>query len=82
MPLAFLATLTLLVFAYAASKSGVFLRPINLRHMLQSTAPAALVAMAQLNVLLMRGIDVSVGSLIVSRSWRPPSSLRRTHRFR
>jgi ribose transport system ATP-binding protein len=64
MPLAFLATLTLLVFAYAASKSGVFLRPINLRHMLQSTAPAALVAMAQLNVLLVRGIDVSVGSLM------------------
>jgi ribose transport system ATP-binding protein len=64
MPLAFLATLTLLVFIYAASKSGVFLRPINLRHMLQSTAPAALVAMAQLNVLLVRGIDVSVGSLM------------------
>ena len=64
MPLAFLTGLTLLVFAYAASKSGVFLRPINLRHMLQSTAPAALVAMAQLNVLLVRGIDVSVGSLM------------------
>ena len=64
MPLAFLATLILLVFAYAASKSGVFLRAINLRHMLQSTAPAALVAMAQLNVLLVRGIDVSVGSLM------------------
>ena len=45
-------------------KSGVFLRPINLRHMLQSTCPAALVAMAQLNVLLVRGLDVSVGSLM------------------
>jgi ribose transport system ATP-binding protein len=64
MPLAFLAILTLLVFVYAASKSGVFLRPINLRHMLQSTGPAALVAMAQLNVLLVRGLDVSVGSLM------------------
>jgi ribose transport system ATP-binding protein len=64
MPLAFLFILTLLVFAYAASRSDVFLRPINLRHMLQSTGPAALVAMAQLNVLLVRGLDVSVGSLM------------------
>jgi ribose transport system ATP-binding protein len=64
MPLAFLAALTILVFVYAASNSGVFLRPINLRHMLQSTAPAALVAMAQLNVLLVRGLDISVGSLM------------------
>jgi hypothetical protein len=32
--------------------------------MLQSTCPAALVAMAQLNVLLVRGLDVSVGSLM------------------
>jgi ribose transport system ATP-binding protein len=64
MPLAFLATLMVLVVLYAASKSDVFLRPINLRHMLQSTAPAALVAMAQLNVLLVRGLDVSVGSLM------------------
>lgn len=64
MPLTFLALLTILVFVYAASRSGVFLRPINLRHMLQSTAPAALVAMAQLNVLLVRGLDVSVGSLM------------------
>jgi ribose transport system ATP-binding protein len=63
-PLAFLSLLTVLVFAYAASRSGVFLRPINLRHMLQSTCPAALVAMAQLNVLLVRGLDVSVGSLM------------------
>ncbi len=64
MPLAFLAILTLGVVVYAASNSAVFLRPINLRHMLQSTAPAALVAMAQLNVLLVRGLDVSVGSLM------------------
>jgi ribose transport system ATP-binding protein len=63
-PLAFLSLLTILVFAYAASRSGVFLRPINLRHMLQATCPAALVAMAQLNVLLVRGLDVSVGSLM------------------
>jgi ribose transport system ATP-binding protein len=64
MPLAFLGLLTVLVFVWAASRSGVFLRPINLRHMLQSTAPAAMVAMAQLNVLLVRGLDVSVGSLM------------------
>lgn len=64
MPLAFLSLLTALVFVYAASQSGVFLRPINLRHMLQSACPAALVAMAQLSVLLVRGLDVSVGSLM------------------
>lgn len=64
MPLVFLALLTALVVAYATQQSAVFLRPINLRHMLQSTAPAALVAMAQLNVLLVRGLDVSVGSLM------------------
>lgn len=63
-PILFLAALTLLVGAYAASQSETFLRPVNIRHILLATAPAAMVAMAQLQVLLVRGLDVSVGSMM------------------
>ncbi|MBB5751326.1 ATP-binding cassette domain-containing protein [Prosthecomicrobium pneumaticum] len=63
-PLVFLALLTLLVGTWAATQSPVFLKPINIRHMLLAAAPAGLVAMAQLMVLLVRGLDVSVGSLM------------------
>ena len=63
-PLVFLAFLTVLVFGFAASESDVFLKPINIRHMLEAAAPVGLVAMAQLHVLLVRGLDVSVGSLM------------------
>jgi ribose transport system ATP-binding protein len=37
---------------------------LNIRHILLATAPLAMVAMAQFNVLLVRGFDVSVGSLM------------------
>ena len=63
-PLLFLAAITLAVGAFAASQSDVFLRQVNIRHILLATAPAALVAMAQLQVLLVRGLDVSVGSMM------------------
>jgi len=63
-PLALLACLTLIVGLYAASQSDVFLKKVNIRHILLATAPAAMVAMAQLQVLLVRGLDVSVGSLM------------------
>ncbi len=63
-PLVFLAILTLGVGVYAASESEVFLRTINIRHILLALAPAGLVAMAQLHVLLVRGLDVSVGSMM------------------
>lgn len=63
-PLVFLALLTVVVGIYAASQSDVFLTPINIRHLLLALAPAGLVAMAQLVVLLVRGLDVSVGSLM------------------
>ncbi len=63
-PLVFLVFLTLLVGGFAASESDVFLKPINIKHMLQAAAPAGLVALAQLHVLLVRGLDVSVGSLM------------------
>jgi ribose transport system ATP-binding protein len=61
-PILFLAILIFAVGVYAASASPVFLKAINIRHTLLALAPAALVAMAQLHVLLVRGIDVSVGA--------------------
>jgi ribose transport system ATP-binding protein len=61
-PILFLSMLILSVGIYAASASPVFLKSINIRHTLLALAPAALVAMAQLHVLLVRGIDVSVGA--------------------
>src|SRR4029453_1643830 len=63
-PLGFLAALTILVGAYAATQTDVFLTAINLRHILLAAAPLALVAMAQFNVLLVRGFDISVGSMM------------------
>ena len=63
-PLGFLLLLIVLVGAYASSQSDTFLSPLNGRHLLLATAPLALVAMAQLNVLLVGGFDMSVGSLM------------------
>ncbi len=63
-PLVFLAFLTLVVGGYAASQSDVFLKQINIRHILLAAAPAVMVAIAQMHVLLVRGLDVSVGSMM------------------
>lgn len=63
-PLFFLLGLIAIVAIYAAANSNVFLRAINFRHLLLALAPAAIVALAQLHVLLIKGIDVSVGSLM------------------
>jgi len=63
-PLAFLSLLTIVVGAYAATQSGFFLTPLNIRHILYATAPLALVTMAQFNVLMVRGFDISVGALM------------------
>ena len=63
-PLVLLMALTLLVGGYAALRSDVFLSAVNLKHILLATAPLALVAMAQFNVLIVRGFDMSVGSLM------------------
>ena len=45
-------------------RTDVFLTPLNIRHILLATAPLALVTMAQFNVLMVRGFDVSVGAVI------------------
>ena len=63
-PLGFLLLLIVLVGAYASSQSDAFLSPLNGRHLMLATAPLALVAMAQLNALLVGGFDMSVGSLM------------------
>jgi ribose transport system ATP-binding protein len=63
-PLMFLALLILVVSGYAALRSNVFLTPINIRHILLATAPLALVTLAQFNVLMVRGFDISVGALM------------------
>lgn len=63
-PLAFLILLTLVVCGYATWESDVFLTPLNIRHILLATAPLALVTMAQFNVLMVRGFDMSVGALM------------------
>ncbi len=63
-PLLFLLGLVAIVCAYAAANSSVFLKPINFRHLLLALTPVAIVAMAQLHTLLIKGIDVSVGSLM------------------
>jgi ribose transport system ATP-binding protein len=63
-PLVFLTLLTLVVGAYASLRTDVFLSGLNIRHILFATAPLALVTMAQFNVLMVRGFDISVGSLM------------------
>lgn len=63
-PLVLLLALTAIVCAYAAFETDVFLTPLNIRHILLAMAPLALVTVAQFNVLMVRGFDISVGALM------------------
>ena len=63
-PLLFLLVLILAVGCYASFRTDAFLTALNIKHILLATAPLALVTMAQFNVLLVRGFDVSVGAVI------------------
>ena len=63
-PLLFLCLLIIAVGGYASLRTDVFFTPLNIRHIVLATAPLALVTMAQFNVLMVRGFDVSVGALI------------------
>ena len=63
-PLLFLCLLIIAVGGYASLRTEVFFTPLNVRHILFATAPLALVTMAQFNVLMVRGFDVSVGAVI------------------
>ena len=63
-PLLLLFLLILAVGGYAAAQTDVFLTGLNIRHILFATAPLALVTIAQFTVLMVRGFDISVGSLM------------------
>lgn len=49
---------------YAAKQTPAFLSEFNLNGLLLATLPLALVAMAQVNVLLVGDLDISVGSIM------------------
>jgi ribose transport system ATP-binding protein len=63
-PLWVLVLLILAIGAYTANESSSFASTLNMRHLMLATIPLAIVAMAQLNVLLVGGFDISVGSVI------------------
>ena len=63
-PLLFLLVLILAVGCYASFRTDAFFTALNIKHILLATAPLALVTMAQFNVLMVRGFDVSVGAVI------------------
>lgn len=64
MPLAFLGLLILGLGAYAAVSHDAFLTEYNLRELLLTTMPLALVALGQTNALLVGGFDISVAALV------------------
>lgn len=63
-PLVLLTTLIVAVGAYAAVNKDAFLTSYNLRNLLLTTMPLALVAIGQTNALLVGGFDVSVAALM------------------
>ena len=63
-PLVLLTTLIVAVGAYAAARQDAFLTDYNVRNLLLTTMPLALVALGQSNALLVGGFDVSVAALM------------------
>ena len=63
-PVALQALLILAVGSYTTAKSPKFLSEFNLNSLLLATLPLALVAMAQVNALLVGYLDISVGSVM------------------
>lgn len=63
-PLVLLGTLIVAVGAFTAAKEDAFLTDYNLRNLLLTTMPLALVAIGQTNALLVGGFDVSVAALM------------------
>lgn len=64
MPIAFLSLLIFGLGAYAAVTHDAFLTEYNLKNLLITTMPLALVALGQTNALLVGGFDISVGALV------------------
>jgi ribose transport system ATP-binding protein len=63
-PLAVLCLLIVAVGAYAGVSEEAFLTQYNIRNLLLTTLPLALVAIGQTNALLVGGFDVSVAALM------------------
>jgi ribose transport system ATP-binding protein len=63
-PLVLLTTLIVAVGAYTTARQDAFLTDYNLRNLLLTTLPLALVALGQTNALLVGGFDVSVAALM------------------
>jgi ribose transport system ATP-binding protein len=63
-PLLAIAALMLIVGGYTAARSSSFLTQSNMQALLELATPLALVSVAQLSVLLVGGIDISVGALM------------------
>jgi ribose transport system ATP-binding protein len=73
-PILAMAALIVGLGAYTANRSEAFLSDYNLNSLLLATIPLALVSMGQVNALLVRGFDLSVGALmalavVVSSFW-------------
>jgi ribose transport system ATP-binding protein len=64
LPLVLMATLIIALGAYTAVNKDAFLTSYNLRNLLLTTMPLALVALGQTNALLVGGFDVSVAALM------------------
>lgn len=62
--LVLITVLIILISVYVAGESTAFLSEYNLNSWLLLTLPLALVAMAQVNVLLVGDLDVSVGAIM------------------
>jgi ribose transport system ATP-binding protein len=63
-PLALLGLLIVLLAGYAAAQTPTFLSSVNIQSLLLAVIPLALVAMAEVNALLVAGFDISIGALM------------------
>jgi 5-methylthioadenosine/S-adenosylhomocysteine deaminase len=59
-----ISMLIVLISIHASGQSSAFLSEFNLNGLLLATLPLALVAMAQVNVLLVGDLDISVGAIM------------------
>jgi 5-methylthioadenosine/S-adenosylhomocysteine deaminase len=59
-----ISILIILIGIYVSGRSSAFLSEFNLNSLLLATLPLALVAMAQVNVLLVGDLDISVGAIM------------------
>src|SRR5690606_12330509 len=63
-PLTLLLLMIYTLAAYSGRQSSAFLSEYNLSNLLQATLPLAIVAMAQVNAMLVGYLDISVGAVM------------------